>query len=169
MGANNTRLDNQLEISNFGQTEIVDFDMNIYFITEEGKAKEFIDHLTSVDRNTIKYKRDSPLTHKIYKGFKFIYLEKQGNELITDLIKWSFTKIKSDAQKNIKSKNKNTFIIYLPKLDDKIITNYIQLFIQQEFQEGEQPFILFFTDDKIDKRKEKEKKIRSLINQASEN
>ena len=39
MGANNTRLDNQLEISNFGQTEIVDFDMNIYFITEKGNLK----------------------------------------------------------------------------------------------------------------------------------
>ena len=145
MGANNTRLDNQLEISNFGQTEIVDFEMNIYFITEKGKAKEFINYLTSADKNnTLEYDRDSPLTHKIYKGFLFIYLEKKDNENTTDLIKHSFEKIKKDASKNIKSKNKNTFIIYLPKLDDKIITEYIQLFIQQEFQEGEQPFILFY-------------------------
>jgi len=38
MGSKNTIPDNQLEISNFGQTEKVDFDMKIYFINEGKKA-----------------------------------------------------------------------------------------------------------------------------------
>ena len=175
MGEKISDLRNQIVVPNFGEKEKVDFNMNIYFITEDKNMKKlikrFVEKPVNENKNDniqpINYDRNNPLPHVTYNGLKFIYLEKENKENIEDLISFALEKIRREKERNIPCKN--SFFIYLEKLKDDNIIKYIKLFIEEEFSEGEQPFILFITDEKLINRRSREKEIRNMIKIASKN
>ena len=169
MGGKNTKPSEQIEIESFGRIETVDFLMNIFFITDTDMKKTLRPMINEkpAENEKIIFDRKNPIEHSIYKGFKYFYLEEEGLETIKDLIYIGFEKIK--RYKRERKPNNNTFIIYLSKIDEKKIIDYLELFIEQEYSETEQPFILFLTYEKNINVKEKEKQIRNMIKNSSEN
>ena len=164
MGGNNSRTTStaQIEVNNFGEKEMVDFKMNIYIITEENeKMRNILNELLSKDGKDIEFSRDNPILYNKYEGFEFTYLEKgetDEEEKVEDLLEFAFKK---------KIDNK-VFIIYLSKCEKEDILKYLMLFIKKEYEEGDQPFILFLTDDSKINEKEKQDEIRKLVKEASQ-
>ena len=164
MGGNNSRRSSseQIEIDNFGQKQLVDFKMNIFLITQENEKMKYIMNQLNNQRDDFKYERDKVISHYKYEGFKFTYLEKDEEENIEDVLKFAFDKI------NDKKLNNNTFIIYLPECKKEEILKYLKLFLEKKFKEGEQPFILFLTDESEIDEKQKQIEIRDMIKEAAE-
>ena len=166
MGGKNSRTSStvQLEVNNFGKNEIVDFKMNIYAITEENeKMKSILNELLdSKNTKNIKYSRDKAITYDKFEGFEFTYLEKgekDEEEKIEDLLEIGLKE----------KKDNKVFIIYLSKYKKEDILKYLILFIKKEYEEGDQPFILFLTDDNKIDEKEKQDEIRKMVKEAAQN
>ena len=83
MGQNETKIEsNQIETFNFGEKEIVNFEMNVFIITELN-LKKFLKNIIGMElenEQNININRNLPLNHKNYKGWNFTYLEKNENE-----------------------------------------------------------------------------------------
>ena len=166
MGGKNSRTSStvQLEVNNFGKNEIVDFKMNIYAITEENeKMKSILNELLdSKNTKNIKYSRDKAIIYDKFEGFEFTYLkkgEKDEEEKIEDLLEIGLKE----------KKDNKVFIIYLSKYKKEDILKYLILFIKKEYEEGDQPFILFLTDDNKIDEKEKQDEIRKMVKEAAQN
>ena len=166
MGGNNTRTSStaQIEVNNFGEKEIVDFRMNIYAITEEKEKMKIIlnELLNFNNEKNIEFSRDKAIIYNKYEGFEFTYLEKgekDEEEKIEDLLEIAFKE---------KKENK-AFIIYLSTCEKEDILKYLILFIKKEYEEGDQPFILFVTDDNKIDEKEKQDEIRKMVKEAAQN
>ena len=158
-----TKKPNQIEIDNFGKNEKVDFDMNVFIITETN-IKNLFKKLIGKENEEINIDRNLPFTHKNYKGWNFIYLEKNidEDEDVTVLFNFSFTKI--NEEKNRKENNKDVLIINLSNINSA--QNYLKLIINQNYKEEYQPFILFLTNE--DNINGKQNNIRNLIRNIAE-
>ena len=144
-GTNSIRNPQQLEIDYFGKKELVDFKMNLFLITEDKTIKNFFKKLTdpqNEQNENCDLNRDIPLTHANYKGWKYFYYEKKENENIKELLNKTFNKI-SEWKNDNNIPFGNTFIIYLQNFENNNLLNYLECFIEKEFSEGEQPFIVF--------------------------
>ena len=166
MGGNNTRRasSEQLEVDNFGQKELVDFKMNIFLITEENKKMKYILNLLNNQKENVIYTRDKVIKYYKYEGFIFRYLEKgekDEEEKIEEVLKFAFDKINNDKMKN------NTFIIYFQEYKKEDILKYLKLFLDNKFEEGDQPFILFLTDESEFDEKKKQEEIRNMVKEAA--
>ena len=115
-------------------------------------------------KKNIEINIERPIEHKSYSKLKFTYLQKEENELIEQLLYFSFEKIKLEREETFT--NKDVFIIRLTRYDEFTIKNYIKIFIEQEFDEEHQPFILFLTDE--NDINGKQENIRNLINIISQ-
>ena len=158
-----TKKPNQIEIDNFGKNEKVDFDMNVFIITETN-LKNLFKKLIGKENEEINIDRNLPFTHKNYKGWNFIYLEKNidEDEDVTVLFNFSFTKI--NEEKNRKENNKDVLIINLSNIN--YAKNYLELIINQNYKEEYQPFILFLTNE--DNINGEQNNIRNLIRNIAE-
>lgn len=166
MGGNNTRRTSseKLEVDNFGQKELVDFKMNIFLITEENKKMKYILNLLNNQKEDVIYTRDEAIKYYKYEGFIFRYLEKgekDEEEKIEEVLKFAFDKINNDKMKN------NTFIIYFQEYKKEDILKYLKLFLDNKFEEGDQPFILFLTDESEFDEKKKQEEIRNMVKEAA--
>ena len=163
MGQKETKIKpNQIETENFGEKEIVNFDMNVFIITESNLKNLFKKLIGREQEENLNFNRNSPLNHKNYQGWNFTYLEKNENEDIEDLFNFSFDKIEDEKKK--KDCNKDVFIINLS--NENSAKKYLKLIINQNYDEEYQPFILFLTNENnIDGKQEN---IRNLISVIAE-
>ena len=172
---NNLRNSHKLEIDNFGKKELVDFLMNIFLITEDRNIKHFFKKLIDPqnEQNENLYldrdlDRDNPLTHIYYKGWKYYYYEKQENENRIALLNKACNKIKEWKNVNNNSSG-NTFIIYLQNFENNVLLDYLEIFIEKGYSEGEQPFILFLINRNENEIKEQKKKLEEILKKAAQN
>ena len=166
MGSNQQKSNKkEILIDNFGKKEKIELEMNIFLITEINSQNLFkkLIGMTNNEEN-IEINRERPIEHKSYSKLKFTYLQKEENELIEHLLDVSFEKIKLEREETFT--NKDVFIIRLARYDEFTIKNYIKIFIEQEFDEEHQPFILFLTDE--NDINGKQENIRNLINIISQ-
>ena len=170
-GTNSIRNPQQLEIDYFGKKELVDFKMNLFLITEDKTIKNFFKKLTdpqNEQNENYDLNRDIPLTHVNYKGWKYFYYEKKENENIKELLNKTFNKI-SEWKNDNNIPFGNTFIIYLQNFENNNLLNYLECFIEKEFSEGEQPFIVFLINREENEINAKKKELREILKEAAQN
>jgi hypothetical protein len=156
-----TKKPNKIEINNFRNNKKVDFGVNVFIITESD-LKNLFKKLIGKENEELNINRNELFSHKNFKGWNFSYLEKNRNEDITVLFKFTFEKIKEE--KTNKGNNKDVLLINLQNLN--FVKKYLELIINQNYSEEYQPFILFLTNENnIDGKQEN---IRNLISVIAE-
>lgn len=158
MGGKQINDDTKIKVINFGVAEYLDFDLNIWMISDSNK-KKLLKKLTS--KKEIE-NFDEIILHEIYKGWKFYYKEKTNDKDLKSLFNTVIDNIKQIENSENRFNNKNAIIICMKEIEKKLIKYIFMELIKKEFKENIQPFLIFITEERdLDNKKEEIKNFLS--------